>query len=126
RARTQTPFYFGETLSTDQANYDGNATYGNGVKGKYREQTTDVGSFPANRFGLHDLHGNVWEWCQDVWHGDYQGAPADGSAWMTGGDQQWRVQRGGWNCRSVFRLWDTPDNRAGGVGCRVVCAPFRT
>ena len=126
RARTQTPFYFGETLSTDQANYDGRDTYGKGVKGEYRQQTTDVGSFPANGFGLYDLHGNVWEWCQDVWHSDYQGAPADGSVWMTGGDQQWRVQRGGWNCRSALRLWDTPANRAGGVGLRVVCAPFRT
>jgi formylglycine-generating enzyme required for sulfatase activity len=81
RAGTKTPFAFGETLTAELANYDANATYGNGSKGKYREQTTPVGMFPANAWGLQDMHGNVWEWCLDDWHGSYEGAPEDGSAW---------------------------------------------
>jgi formylglycine-generating enzyme required for sulfatase activity len=59
RAGTTTPFYFGETISTDQANYNGNHVYGSGRKGEYREKTTPVGSFPSNDFGLYDMHGNV-------------------------------------------------------------------
>lgn len=85
RAGTTTPFSFGETITTDQANYDGNYTYGNGQEGEYRRHTTDVGTFPPNAWGLHDMHGNVWEWCLDEWHDSYAGAPTDGSAWE-GGD----------------------------------------
>jgi formylglycine-generating enzyme required for sulfatase activity len=81
RAGTTTPFHFGDTISAELANYDGNYIYGQGSKGIYREQTTGVPSFPANAWGLHDMHGNVWEWCSDQWHGNYEGAPADGSAW---------------------------------------------
>ena len=84
RAGTTTPFHFGATISTEVANYDGNYVYGNGPKGTYREQTTDVASFPANAWGLHDMHGNVWEWCLDKWHDSYEGAPTDGNAWMEG------------------------------------------
>ena len=84
RAGTTTPFHFGETISTDLANYDGNYTYGSGKKGEYRQRTTDVASFPANAWGLHDMHGNVWEWCLDDWHDSYEGAPEDGSAWLEG------------------------------------------
>ena len=71
RAGTNTPFHFGETLSTDLANYDGNYIYGRGEKGEYRQETTSVGEFPPNAFGLYDMHGNVWEWCGENWHENY-------------------------------------------------------
>jgi formylglycine-generating enzyme required for sulfatase activity len=125
RAGTTTPFHFGPTISTDEANYDGNNTYGAGRKGADREQTLPVGSFPANDFGLHDMHGNVWEWCADVWHESYDGAPLDGSAWLEGGDQGRRVLRGGsWNSnprflRSATRNWFEPVNCVNRVGFRV-------
>ncbi|MBD2562429.1 SUMF1/EgtB/PvdO family nonheme iron enzyme [Nostoc linckia FACHB-391] len=93
RAGTTTPFYFGETITTDLANYNGNYTYGAGSKGEYRLQTTDVGKFSPNSFGLFDMHGNIWEWCQDDWHENYNKAPADGSPWMSGNDH--RLLRGG-------------------------------
>jgi len=82
RAGTTTPFYFGETITTDLANYNGTRTYASGPKGVYRKETNDVGSFPPNAFGLYDMHGNVWEWCADLWHDNYDGAPTDGSAWL--------------------------------------------
>jgi formylglycine-generating enzyme required for sulfatase activity len=90
RAGTKTPFHFGETITTDLANYNGIddpdgrwlGSYGRGTKGKYRKQTTDVGSFPPNDFGLHDMHGNVLECCLDDWHKNYENAPTDGSAWF--------------------------------------------
>ena len=129
RAETTTPFHFGPTITTDLANYDGNYTYGNGPKGTYRQQTTDVGSFPPNAFGLYDMHGNVWERCQDVWHENYEGAPTDGSAWLEGGDQSWRVLRGGsWFgspdvCRSANRFRFPRDDILGNVGFRVVWVP---
>ena len=108
RAGTTTPFHFGETITPDLVNYDGNYPYASAPKGLYREETTPVGSFPPNAFGLYDMHGNVWEWCQDVWHDDYNGAPTDGSSWETG-RSYYRVQRGGsWDygavvCRSASR-----------------------
>ena len=95
RAGTKGPFHFGSTISTDQANYNGNYTYGNGREGVYRQRTVAVGSFPSNKFGLHDMHGNVWEWVEDCWHDDYNGAPTDGSAWTSGGNCNRRVLRGG-------------------------------
>jgi formylglycine-generating enzyme required for sulfatase activity/tRNA A-37 threonylcarbamoyl transferase component Bud32 len=109
RAGTTTPFYFGETITPDLVNYDGNNPYGNAPKGKYREQTTDVGSFPPNAFGLYDMHGNVWEWCQDAWHDNYNGVPTDGSSWETKVESNNRVLRGGsWlydavYCRGAYR-----------------------
>jgi formylglycine-generating enzyme required for sulfatase activity len=96
RAGSTTPFAFGETLTPDLANYDGNYTYGSGPKGQYRQQTTEVGSFPANAWGLQDMHGNVWEWCLDPWHDSYRGAPADGSAWTAGGGTARLLRGGSW------------------------------
>ena len=95
RAGTRTPFHYGRTISTDQANYNGNYTYGSGREGEYREKTVPVGSYPTNEFGLHDVHGNVWEWVEDCGHDSYDGAPSDGSAWTSGGDCSTRVVRGG-------------------------------
>jgi formylglycine-generating enzyme required for sulfatase activity len=125
RAGTTTPFSFGATISTAQANYNGEFTYGAGKKGEYRQKTTPVGSFPANAFGLHDMHGNVWEWCEDVWHASYNGAPTDGSARPAGGDSSSRVLRGGsWGLipqflRSAYRGWNYPTGRSGGRGFRL-------
>ncbi|MEQ8385698.1 MAG: bifunctional serine/threonine-protein kinase/formylglycine-generating enzyme family protein [Coleofasciculus sp. A1-SPW-01] len=129
RAGTTTPFHFGETITTDLANYDGNSTYGAGAKGKYREETTPVGSFQvANAFGLYDMHGNVWEWCLDQWHDSYEGAPSDGQAWIVdGNDNHSRLLRGGswngdpWVCRCANRGWLTPVGRYDNNGFRVVC-----
>jgi formylglycine-generating enzyme required for sulfatase activity len=128
RAGTTTPFYFGETITPDLVNYDGNSPYASALKGTYRAKTTAVGSFPPNAFGLYDMHGNVWEWCQDVWHDNYNGAPTDGSAWESGGDSKKRLLRGGsWSrpaedCRSAGRNSDAPERDDIYVGgFRVVC-----
>jgi len=96
RAGTITAFSFGETLTPELANYDGNNTYVSGPKGVYRQKTAEVGSFPANGWGLHDMHGNVWEWCLDSWHGTYKGAPPDGSAWTTDGGANRLLRGGSW------------------------------
>ena len=128
RAGTTTPFHFGETITTDLANYDGNYTYASSPKGEDRQQTTEVGTFPPNAFGLYDMHGNVWEWCLDHWHDNYQGAPIDGSAWNTGGNDKYRLLRGGsWTnypsyCRSAYRNRFKMGSRSHSLGFRVVCA----
>jgi formylglycine-generating enzyme required for sulfatase activity len=83
RAGTVTPFWWGSSITPAQANYDGNSVYqGGGGRGEYRLGTVPVGSFEPNPWGLYNVHGNVWEWCEDTWHENYEGAPTDGSAWM--------------------------------------------
>jgi formylglycine-generating enzyme required for sulfatase activity len=120
RANTDTPFSYGENLTAELANFTG------------REKTTPVGSFPPNGFGLHDLHGNIWEWCADLWHENYQGAPTNQQPWLTNPASEHRVLRGGswfnnqWNCRSSNRNWVNPEVRSWLYGLRVVTSSFST
>jgi formylglycine-generating enzyme required for sulfatase activity len=140
RAGTTTPFHFGETLSDELANYCAQdreisgtsykGTYGQGILGRYLEETTEVGQFPANSFGLYDMHGNVWEWCEDDWHGNYEGAPDDGSAWVKPDQENTSklVRGGSWFinpcfCRSASRYGSLV--ALSFVGFRVVCEPPR-
>jgi len=128
RANTTTPFHFGETITPELVNYNGNYPYAKAPKGLYREETKDVGSFPPNAFGLYDMHGNVSEWCSDEWHDNYNGAPTDGSSWGTATLGNFAVARGGsWefesgNCRSTARYFRSADLRWRGSGFRVAVA----
>jgi formylglycine-generating enzyme required for sulfatase activity len=124
RAGTATPFSTGQTITTDQANFDGNYTYGGSSKGQYRQKTVEVGSFKPNAFGLHDVHGNVWEWVEDCWHDNYQGAPTDGSAWTIGECSRRAVRGGSWGdypgtLRSALRDGYTPADRGSYGGFRL-------
>jgi formylglycine-generating enzyme required for sulfatase activity len=138
RAGTTTPFHYGATIGTELANYNGEV-YGNGEKGDNWQQTTDVASFPANPWGLHDMHGNVWEWCADIWNDNYEGTPVDGSAYVNDGAKQnankikigmnfWLLRGGSWlgrpaHCRSAYRVYNQPDIRNNVIGLRVCCLP---
>ena len=142
RARTTTPFNFGETISTDLANYRGTdwkykgkvypGNYGKGSKGIFREQTTPVGYLKvANNFGLCDMHGQVWEWCEDDWHDNYEDAPIDGKVWLTGASGIKVVRGGSWALgpdlsRSAYRADLTRGFRGSSGGFRVVCVAPRT
>jgi formylglycine-generating enzyme required for sulfatase activity len=126
RAGTSTPFAFGDTITTEVANYDGKVGYGRGPSGKGRDTTVAVGSLGlANAWGLSDMHGNVWEWCADEYHDSWQGAPTDGSAWITGADARLRTCRGGaWrslapDCRSAARFELDREDAPRQVGFRV-------
>ncbi len=150
RAGTPTPFHFGETISSEVANYKGDNAYADGPTGESRNETTNIKHFEcANAFGLSDMHGNVWEWCQDHWHENYEGAPDDSKAWevkpnsfakpLRGGsrrsyiyeaqgDSNLRVIRGGsWfdlpkYCRSAYRRHASPDDIFISLGFRVCCS----
>ncbi|MEM9275912.1 MAG: SUMF1/EgtB/PvdO family nonheme iron enzyme [Cyanobacteria bacterium P01_F01_bin.143] len=131
RAGTTTPFYFGETITNDLANYRGTSTYANESKWEYREKTTTVGTFPPNAFGLYDMHGNVWEWCQDDWYSNYEGAPIDGTVRGSKTGSKKVIRGGSWvnspsRCRSAYRNADTRDDRYSTLGFRVVCVASRT
>ncbi len=126
------PFHFGETITSDLANYNGTEIYADEPKGVSRGETTPVGMFPPNGFGLYDLHGNVWEWCEDSWHKNYENAPRDGSAWITE-NKNTNVMRGGsWHdnpdyCRCAYRYGDyTRAHDDDAIGFRVVCVFGRT
>ncbi|MFM7474756.1 MAG: SUMF1/EgtB/PvdO family nonheme iron enzyme [Microcystis aeruginosa] len=129
RAGTTTPFYFGETITGELANYNATNTYADEPNGEYRSETTPVGQFPPNAFGLYDMHGNVREWCADTWHDNYDGAPTDGSAWIENGNDNRSPLRGGsWGynpnyCRSAIRYdyYFRRVNRINNYGFRVVC-----
>jgi formylglycine-generating enzyme required for sulfatase activity len=126
RAGTTTPFYFGESITPDLVNYNGNYAYAAAPEGQYRGQTTDVGTFPPNAFGLYDMHGNVWEWCEDDWQENYVNAPISGSALIS--LSKHKLLRGGsWfndpeNCRSAYRSDSDLDDYNLNIGCRVVCS----
>lgn len=132
RAGTTTPFHFGETITTDVVNFSGKPTDGKVSKGTYREKTIEVDSFDPNAFGLYNIHGNVWEWCLDPWHENYNDAPNDGRVWDASNDSnsQWRVIRGGsWHapaddCRSANRSILEPTSHGGGIGLRVAFSNF--
>ncbi|WP_287527062.1 bifunctional serine/threonine-protein kinase/formylglycine-generating enzyme family protein [Okeania sp. SIO2C2] len=132
RAGTTTPFYFGETITSELANYRGTSTYADEPKGKYLQETTDVGIFPPNAFGLYDMHGNVWELCADDWHNNYNGAPKDGSAWLDENENRSALRGGSWlynpnDCRSAIREFNfRRDNHLDIIGFRVVCDGGRT
>lgn len=126
RAGTTTPFWWGSSISTDKANYDGTFTYAGSAKGEYRQKTMPVDSFASNPWGLYQVHGNVWEWTEDCEHDSYKGAPTDGSAWTTACTNDGRrvVRGGSWNLlpqglRSALRYGGTADVRDGSIGFRV-------
>ncbi|OKH18610.1 formylglycine-generating enzyme family protein [[Limnothrix rosea] IAM M-220] len=122
-------FHFGQTINDQTANFNTNEPYGTEKIGKFRGKTTPVGSFDSNNFQLYDMHGNVWEWCEDDYYRNYEEAPEDGSAWQQTEKQDAKVLRGGsWfnhprYCRSSFRYVIDLDFQVDSVGFRIACSP---
>lgn len=130
RARTTTPFCFGETIDLSVANYDAR-DYADGYscKAKSRASLTAVGSFPANSFGLGDVHGNVYEWCADSWHDNYDGAPIDGTVWQNDAAYSHVLRGGSWSsvamsCRSAYRSECDSDNKEHSSGLRIALSTY--
>jgi len=126
RAGMTMPFHTGRTITSAQANFDGNYTYNGSAKGQYREKTTPVGTFHVNGFGLSDMHGNVWEWVEDCWHQTYEKSPDHGESWVVDCMDSRRVMRGGswankpWSLRLSYRGRSFPATRDNDTGLRVV------
>jgi formylglycine-generating enzyme required for sulfatase activity len=124
RAKTTTPYWWGSSFSTDQANYSGTRTYADQPTGESRKKTLPVASFSPNPWGFYQVHGNSYDWTEDCFHDDYFGAPADGSAWA-GENCKGHVVRGGawssspWMLRSAFRAWFPTDFRSSNHGFRL-------
>ena len=137
RAGTTTPFHFGETITPSLVNYDGNNPYANAPKGEYRKQTVDVNSFSPNAWALHQMHGNVWEWCLDEYDDSYSkkssnlknnGSEPYGDMNVNDNDTRYRLLRGGswfdyaWDCRAAVRFGNDARNQSNGFGFRLLLA----
>ena len=128
RAGTTTPFFFGAAITTAQANFDGTTGYASAPKGLNRQKTLPVGSFPANAFGLHDMHGNVWEWIEDCWSDEYTAAtPADGKPFVKANCGGHVMRGGSWedypgDVRSAARVGSGSDEQSWADGFRVARA----
>jgi len=126
RARTSTPFSFGDTITAEHANYFSEISYNDGPTSPGCEQTMPVGSYAPNAFGLHDVHGNVWEWTQDCWNDFYKGAPTNGSAWLTGSVDKRVIRGGSWSMgpyavRSASRSKSVVSSGNSTLGFRLAC-----
>jgi formylglycine-generating enzyme required for sulfatase activity len=125
RAQTSTPFHFGRTITPKLAKYFAQSE---NINSTSHQKTTQVGSFLPNAFGIYDMHGLVWEWCEDYDHDDYQDAPSDGSSWVNNGNSEYRILRGGsWDspahlCRSASRFSEMASVTDPKFGFRVVCS----
>ena len=122
RAGTQSKYFWGDDIGTDNANCD---RCGSKWDGK---QTAPIGSFPANQFGLYDMHGNVFEWVQDIYQSSYEGAPSKGEAWIKGDGRRGVLRGGSWlgtpnDLRSASRYNYSPVLRSNLIGFRIVCSP---
>jgi formylglycine-generating enzyme required for sulfatase activity len=124
RAGTTSPLSTGATITTDEANFNGNYTYNGSDKGVFRQRTTPVGSYSSNAFGLHDIHGNLYEYVEDCWHESYEGAPDDGSPRVSDSCDKRTLRDGSWKSRPPFirsavRTWVSPIYPRDTFGIRV-------